>query len=24
MRDEMNRTLGGGIQEVYFTKFVIL
>lgn len=24
MRDELNRILGGGIQEVYFTKFVIL
>jgi flagellar basal body-associated protein FliL len=24
MRDELNRIMGGGIQEVYFTKFVIL
>jgi flagellar basal body-associated protein FliL len=24
MRDELNRILGGGIQEVYFTKFIIL
>lgn len=24
MRDELNRILGGGIREVYFTKFVIL